>query len=84
VCQFRVVERRYVEIYLYLYMYVYVIYVYNYSNTYVLTLCVCQFRVVERRLLVRYKEKNAAPLNGLDIILADAYKQVLYLLYMCI
>lgn len=35
-----------------------------------------QFRVVEKRLLVRFKEKNPAPLMGLDAVLQEAYRQV--------
>mmetsp|Transcript_13770 Transcript_13770/g.26699 ORF Transcript_13770/g.26699 Transcript_13770/m.26699 type:complete len:870 (-) Transcript_13770:352-2961(-) len=32
-----------------------------------------QFRVVQKRLLVRFKDKNPAPLGGLDVLFHDTY-----------
>lgn len=35
-----------------------------------------QFRVVQKRLLVRYKDRNSAPLNGLDVLMRGTYEQI--------
>lgn len=35
-----------------------------------------QFRVIQKRLLVRYKDKNPAPLMQLDTLLHDTYTQI--------
>uniref|UniRef100_A0A383VDZ0 PTHB1 N-terminal domain-containing protein n=1 Tax=Tetradesmus obliquus TaxID=3088 RepID=A0A383VDZ0_TETOB len=36
-----------------------------------------QFRSVQKRLLVRYKDRNAAPLNQLDVLMEETYDQIL-------
>jgi Bardet-Biedl syndrome 9 protein len=36
-----------------------------------------QFRIVQKRLLVRYKDRNPTPLVGLDIILKETYEKIL-------
>ena len=38
-----------------------------------------QFRIVQKRLLVRYKDRNPAPLNGLEIIMEDSYNALIAL-----
>ena len=35
------------------------------------------FRVIEKRMLTRFKDKNATPLSGLDTILEDTYGKVI-------
>ena len=37
------------------------------------------FRVIQKRLLTRFKEKNATPLGGMDGLMSDTYKQLLIL-----
>lgn len=36
-----------------------------------------QYRLIEKRLLVRFKDKNPTPLNGLDILLKETYQNLL-------
>eukprot|EP01038_Epipyxis_sp_PR26KG_P016237 gene16237-22098_t len=36
-----------------------------------------QFRLIQKRLLVRFKDKNPTPLNGLDLLLKETYKKIL-------
>lgn len=36
-----------------------------------------QFRCVEKRLLIRFKDKNPQPLNSLDVLLEGTYKQLI-------
>ncbi|RHY32819.1 hypothetical protein DYB32_002195 [Aphanomyces invadans] len=36
-----------------------------------------QFRVIQKRLLVRYKDRNPSPLNSLDMLLHGTYSQIL-------
>lgn len=49
-----------------------------------------QFRMIEKRLLVRFKDRNPTPLGGLDIIMKDTYHtllalgNILYLFLSCI
>lgn len=38
-----------------------------------------QFRMVEKRLLVRYKDRNPTPLAGLDLLMNESYKKILSL-----
>mmetsp|Transcript_25283 Transcript_25283/g.64255 ORF Transcript_25283/g.64255 Transcript_25283/m.64255 type:complete len:826 (-) Transcript_25283:98-2575(-) len=38
-----------------------------------------QFRVVQKRLLVRFKDKNPAPLANLDLLLGGTYEQLMEL-----
>lgn len=38
-----------------------------------------QFRIIQKRLLVRYKDRNPAPLNGLELLLSNTYKGVIAL-----
>lgn len=38
-----------------------------------------QFRVIQKRLLVRYKDRNPAALHGLDVLLHGTYDQLLAL-----
>jgi Bardet-Biedl syndrome 9 protein len=38
-----------------------------------------QFRLVQKRLLVRFKDKNPTPLGQLDVLLTDSYNQILTL-----
>jgi Bardet-Biedl syndrome 9 protein len=38
-----------------------------------------QFRVIQKRLLVRFKDKNAAPLQHMDLLLEGTYKQLIEL-----
>jgi hypothetical protein len=38
-----------------------------------------QFRVVEKRLLVRFKDRNPAPLNNLDLLLRSTHEQLIAL-----
>lgn len=37
------------------------------------------FRVIQKRLLTRFKEKNATPFGGMDGLMSDTYKQLLAL-----
>lgn len=36
-----------------------------------------QFRVIQKRLLARFKDKNPAPLNQLDVLFKDTYQDLL-------
>ena len=45
----------------------------------VLFLCRVQFRSVQKRLLVRFKERNPAPVAHLDILLQGTYDELLEL-----
>lgn len=38
-----------------------------------------QYRMIEKRLLVRFKDKNPTALHGLDVMLQDTYQQILAL-----
>lgn len=38
-----------------------------------------QFRVIQKRLLVRYKDRNPAPVNCLDVLLHGTYEQLITL-----
>lgn len=38
-----------------------------------------QFRVIEKRLLVRFKDRNPAPLNNLDVLLQSTHEQLIHL-----
>lgn len=38
-----------------------------------------QYRMIEKRLLVRFKDKNPTPLHGLEVMLQDTYQQILIL-----
>jgi Bardet-Biedl syndrome 9 protein len=38
-----------------------------------------QYRVVNKRLLVRFKDRNPAPLGGLDILLKETYSSIVAL-----
>lgn len=38
-----------------------------------------QFRIVQKRLLVRYKDRNPAPLNGLEILMEEGYNTLIAL-----
>jgi Bardet-Biedl syndrome 9 protein len=38
-----------------------------------------QFRMIEKRLLVRFKDRNPTPLGGLDILMKETYKKLLFL-----
>lgn len=38
-----------------------------------------QYRMVEKRLLVRFKDKNPASLGGLDVLLQESYQEILHL-----
>jgi hypothetical protein len=38
-----------------------------------------QFRVIEKRLLVRFKDRNPAPLNNLDVLLQNTHEQLIVL-----
>eukprot|EP00761_Pharyngomonas_kirbyi_P004294 gb/GECH01004298.1/.p1 GENE.gb/GECH01004298.1/~~gb/GECH01004298.1/.p1 ORF type:complete len:834 (+),score=173.27 gb/GECH01004298.1/:1-2502(+) len=35
-----------------------------------------QFRSIQKRLLIRYKERNPSPLNNLDVLFEQSYKQI--------
>lgn len=37
------------------------------------------FRSIQKRLLVRYKDKNAAPLNQLDVLMEEVYEHIMEL-----
>lgn len=36
-----------------------------------------QFRMIEKRLLVRFKDRNPTPLHGLDLVLKESYDRIL-------
>jgi Bardet-Biedl syndrome 9 protein len=36
-----------------------------------------QYRMVEKRLLVRYKDRNPTPLSGLDALMRETYNRLL-------
>jgi Bardet-Biedl syndrome 9 protein len=36
-----------------------------------------QYRVIDKRLLVRFKDRNPAALGGLDILLRETYKSIM-------
>ncbi|OQR94210.1 hypothetical protein THRCLA_08223 [Thraustotheca clavata] len=38
-----------------------------------------EFRVIQKRLLVRFKDRNPSPLNALDLLLHNTYHQILEL-----
>ena len=38
-----------------------------------------QYRLVEKRLLVRFKDRNPAPLNNLDVLLQSTHEQLITL-----
>ena len=38
-----------------------------------------QYRMVEKRLLVRYKDRNPTPLSGLDSLMKEAYDRLIAL-----
>lgn len=38
-----------------------------------------QFRAIQRRLLIKYKDKSPTPLSGLDVIMEETYRQILML-----
>mmetsp|Transcript_36785 Transcript_36785/g.88469 ORF Transcript_36785/g.88469 Transcript_36785/m.88469 type:complete len:861 (+) Transcript_36785:50-2632(+) len=38
-----------------------------------------QYRAVQKRLLLRFKDRNPAPLNHLDVILTHTYEQIMHL-----
>lgn len=38
-----------------------------------------QFRMIEKRLLVRFKDRNPTPLGGLDTLMKETYKKILIL-----
>lgn len=38
-----------------------------------------QFRMIEKRLLVRFKDRNPTPLGGLDILMKETYRRLLQL-----
>ena len=38
-----------------------------------------QYRLIEKRLLVRFKDRNPTPLHGLDIILKESYDRIIRL-----
>jgi Bardet-Biedl syndrome 9 protein len=38
-----------------------------------------QYRSIQKRLLVRFKDKNAAPLQHLDFLLEDTFNQLMEL-----
>ena len=38
-----------------------------------------QFRVIQKRLLVRFKDKNPAPMNKMDALLDDTYRTLMEL-----
>jgi hypothetical protein len=38
-----------------------------------------QFRLIEKRLLVRFKDRNPAPLNNLDVLLNSTHEQLITL-----
>lgn len=38
-----------------------------------------QYRAVQKRLLVRFKDRNPAPLNSLDVILTQTFEQIMQL-----
>mmetsp|Transcript_45793 Transcript_45793/g.143249 ORF Transcript_45793/g.143249 Transcript_45793/m.143249 type:complete len:891 (-) Transcript_45793:279-2951(-) len=38
-----------------------------------------QYRVIERRLLVRFKDRNPVALNKLDVLMVDTHEKLLYL-----
>lgn len=39
--------------------------------------CAHQYRLVEKRLLVRFKDKNPTPLGGLDLLLRETYDRII-------
>jgi Bardet-Biedl syndrome 9 protein len=39
--------------------------------------CAHQFRIIEKRLLVRFKDRNPAPLSQLDSLMHETYRQLL-------
>lgn len=41
--------------------------------------CAHQFRMIQKRLLVRFKDRNPTPLGGLDILLKESYRKLLQL-----
>ncbi|CAM9770142.1 unnamed protein product, partial [Heterosigma akashiwo] len=41
--------------------------------------CAHQFRIIEKRLLVRFKDRNPAPLAALDVLMEETYKRLLEL-----
>jgi len=41
--------------------------------------CAHQFRIIEKRLLVRFKDKNPAPLASLDTLMEESFKKLLLL-----
>lgn len=41
--------------------------------------CAQQFRTIEKRLLVRFKDRNAVPLQNLDVIMSETYHRLLEL-----
>jgi Bardet-Biedl syndrome 9 protein len=41
--------------------------------------CAQQFRTIEKRLLVRFKDRNAVPLQQLDVIMAETYHRLMQL-----
>lgn len=41
--------------------------------------CAHQFRMIEKRLLVRFKDRNPTPLGGLDIVMKETYRRILQL-----
>ena len=36
-----------------------------------------QYRMVEKRLLVRYKDRNPTPLGGLDALMKETYDRLI-------
>ena len=38
-----------------------------------------QFRTIEKRLLVRFKDRNAVPLQQLDVVMAETYHRLMQL-----
>jgi Bardet-Biedl syndrome 9 protein len=38
-----------------------------------------QYRLIEKRLLVRFKDRNPTPLHGLDLILKESYDRIIQL-----
>ncbi len=43
----------------------------------VLNDCAHQYRLVEKRLLVRFKDKNPTPLGGLELLLQETYAKII-------
>lgn len=39
--------------------------------------CAHQFRMIEKRLLVRFKDRNPTPLSGLDVLMRETYQKLL-------